>query len=228
VTTTSPASFASERERIARNLAEVHDAVRNAGRDPASVRIVCVTKTFSIGVANAAVAAGLTHLGENYFDELRDKVPVSPDGACWHYLGALQSNKIARIAALSNVISGVSRTKELERLSDVSFGGSIDVQVDTTELAQRNGASPRDVRDLVARARALGLHVRGLMTVAPPNPEGARQAFATVATLADDLGLIERSMGMSEDYQLACAYGATELRLGRLLLGPRTPTANVP
>jgi pyridoxal phosphate enzyme (YggS family) len=208
-------------EALAEHLGEVRQRIADAGRDPSTVRILAVTKTFGIEAVEAAYAAGLRAVGENYLVELEGKRPLDDSAMQWHYLGALQTNKIARIGALANVISGVSRAKELDKLAALGVTAQLDIQVDTTGLAQRNGAAPSEVLSLVAHARALGLPVRGLMTVAPPSETGAREAFALVRQLADEAQVAERSMGMSDDYALAAQYGATEVRLGRSLFGPR-------
>ena len=208
-------------EALAEHLGEVRQRIADAGRDPSTVRILAVTKTFGIEAVQAAYAAGLRAVGENYLVELEAKRPLDNSTMQWHYLGALQTNKIARIGLLADVISGVSRVKELDKLAALGVTAQLDIQVDTTGLAQRNGAAPSEVLSLVAHARSLGLSVRGLMTVAPPNEEGAREAFALVRQLADEAQVAERSMGMSDDYVLAAQFGATEVRLGRLLFGPR-------
>ncbi len=183
-----------------------------------------MTKTFGFDVVRAAVAAGLGALGENYLRELEDKRSATRDlTARWHYLGALQGNKIARVSAVADVIEGVSRDKELVRLAALGCRSALYVEVDVTGDAARSGAPATEVPALVTRGRELGLDVRGLMTVAPPDPSGARVAFATVRDLADTLGLPERSMGMSDDFELACDFGTTEVRLGRALFGDRVP-----
>ncbi len=192
------------------------------GRDPASVRVVAVTKTFGPPAVRAAVAAGLTHCGENYVEELCATRAATDDLAVtWHYLGALQTNKIARVAACADLVASLSRDREVARLATLRPGAPVYVQLDVTGRAGRNGAPPSEVPGLVARAREAGLGVRGLMVVAPPDPAGARAAFAATARLADALGLPERSMGMSEDLEWACRAGTTEVRLGRALFGPR-------
>lgn len=227
MTTTSPASFDNPRiSELERRLADVRATIRAQGRNPDDVRIVAVTKTFPWSYVRAAGAVGLIHVGENYLGELASK--RGSDGAhamVWHYLGTLQTNKIAKIAAVADVISGVSRIKEVEKLASLAACPALDIQVDTTGRLERNGASPDDVAMLVGRARALGLVVRGLMVVAPPEPTAAAASFGLVDALCRDLGIVERSMGMSEDYALACARGSTELRLGRALFGPRDDRA---
>jgi PLP dependent protein len=228
--TTSPVSFDNQDlvEHIRANLNAVHRRIAQTDRDPSTVRVVAVTKTFGPDVVAAAFAAGLGHVGENYLGELaakREALTTTP--VVWHYLGALQTNKIGKIAALADVISGVSRPKEIDRLASLGTV-AIDIQVDVTDLAQRNGAAPQDVVALVRYAQSLGITVRGLMIVAPVDPVAALRAFQTVSALADEAGVIERSMGMSDDFEVACQAGSTEVRLGRVLFGPRVPPAKLP
>jgi PLP dependent protein len=221
--TTSPASSASElTQRVAHNLADVHARIAATGRDLSTVRIVAVTKTFGVDAVRAAVSNGLTNLGENYVDELCEKRSQSDDATItWYYLGAVQSNKVQKVVTCADVICSVSRLKEIERLATHAPSRRLYVQVDYTGSPERNGASEGDVAALVVRARALDLDVRGLMTVAPTDREGARQAFRSLGALADDLGLAERSMGMSDDLEVACEFGTSEVRIGRALFGAR-------
>jgi uncharacterized pyridoxal phosphate-containing UPF0001 family protein len=219
--TTFPASSANElQERIGANLEAIRARIAATGRDPHGVRIVAVTKTFGLEEVRAASELGLRHFGENYVDELCDKRVAAPE-ATWHFLGTLQTNKIARVSACANVLSGVARDKELTRLAALSSISALDIQVDFTGRAERNGVPPEDVPPLVSRARELNLNVRGLMVVAPAEAKAAREAFVRTVALADSLGLAERSMGMSEDLEIACEAGTTEVRLGRALFGPR-------
>jgi PLP dependent protein len=219
--TTFPASSANELlERVGANLESVRGRIASAGRDPHSVRIVAVTKTFGTEEVLAARELGLAHFGENYVDELCLKRDAAPE-ATWHFLGALQANKIARVVTCANVLSGVAREKELTKLAALSSASALDIQVDFTGRAERNGVRPQDVPHLVSRARELNLNVRGLMVVAPTEASAAREAFTRTVALADSLGLTERSMGMSEDLEIACEAGTTEIRLGRALFGPR-------
>jgi len=223
--TTSPASFdnAELLERVRANLASVAERIQASGRDVASVRVVAVTKTFGVEYVAAALALGVTSFGENYADELCEKRrTTSAAGASWHFLGSLQSNKIARVVRCADVLSSVARVKELERIAALAPGKVIDVQVDYGEDRGRNGVAPGEVGELVRRARALELNVRGLMVVAPRGEEATRRAFAGTNALANEWGLAERSMGMSDDLELACELGTTEVRLGRALFGPRS------
>jgi uncharacterized pyridoxal phosphate-containing UPF0001 family protein len=223
--TTSQASCASDElvPRVAANLADVRARISRAGRALDEVRIVAVTKTFAPKMVRAASAAGLANVAENYVDELVRKNAATTDlDLRWFFLGALQTNKIHRVMAVADVLCTVSRVKEIEKIAGERADAMIYVQVDCTGATSRNGATPREVPDLVRRARRSGLNVRGLMTVAPPDARGAREAFHITSDLADELTVVERSMGMSDDLELACEFGTTEVRVGRALFGPRT------
>jgi uncharacterized pyridoxal phosphate-containing UPF0001 family protein len=185
------------------------------------VRVIAVTKTFGPEAVVAAREAGLADVGENYAAELVDKAP-GPEGTRWHFLGAIQRNKVRTLAPLVDLWQSVSRAAEGERIVQFAPGAALLVQVEASGLPGRNGCDPDQVPLLVADLQSLGLEVRGLMTVAPPEPAGAQAAFATVARLADQLGLPERSMGMTDDLEAAVAAGSTMVRIGRALFGART------
>jgi hypothetical protein len=222
--TTSPASFASDPlvARVAANLALVRARVAASAPNPERVRVVAVTKTFGVEAVLAAAAVGLGDVGENYVDELEAKRGQAGDTTLrWHYLGALQTNKIARVCGAADVICGVSRLRELERIAACSTRAALYLQVDFTGAQGRNGAPASEIEGLCARARTLGLDLRGLMCVAAPGEPAARTAFSSTARLADHLGLVERSMGMTEDLEIACELGSTEVRVGRALFGSR-------
>ena len=221
--TTSQASSASPLfSRVAENLRDLQRRISETGRSLDEIRIVGVTKTFGTDAVRVARDVGLTCVGENYIDELAEKRGECLDvQVAWHYLGALQSNKIGRIVESADVICGVSRVKEIEKIASLRDGASLYIQVDYTSADGRNGAQESEVSNLVSRARELSLDVWGLMTVAPPEKEGARAAFSKLVVLADALDLKERSMGMTDDLEIACELGSTEVRIGRALFGPR-------
>lgn len=224
--TTFPASCADDQalERVAANLARVRERIVASGRELSSVRLVAVTKTFESREVIAAYQLGLRTFGENYVDELCTKRQATHNLAVtWHYLGALQTNKIARASKCADVLGAVARAKEIEKIASASPGKSIDVQLDFAGGARRNGVAPGEAPALVAFARSLSLHVRGLMVVAPRGAGATRAAFVATRALADELGVVERSMGMSDDLELACEMGTTELRVGRALFGARVP-----
>jgi pyridoxal phosphate enzyme (YggS family) len=222
--TTFPASSAEHElhERVAANLTLVQARIASTGRDPSSVRVVAVTKSFSSAEVRAAYQVGLRHVGENYVDELCEKRAATPEcDLQWHFLGALQTNKIPRIVRCADLVSGVTRTREIDLIAKVSPGQRVDVQVDFSGEGQRNGAPPHEVAALVAYATSHSLDVRGLMVVAPRGETATREAFGRTRDLADELGLVERSMGMSDDIEIACELGSTEVRVGRALYGAR-------
>ncbi len=188
--------------------------------------MVAVTKGFGPEAVRAAHEAGLVHLGENYAHELVRKA-TGPRGsqACWHFLGALQRNKIRRLAPFVHRYEALGRLVEGEALARHHPGASVLVELEASGRPGRPGRPAAEVPPLVRQLRHLDLEVAGLMTVAPPEPAGARRAFRLLASLADELGLPERSMGMSDDLELAVEAGATTVRVGRALFGPRPPRA---
>ena len=220
---TSPPSSASD--EVARRLLAVRQRIERAGGDPLRVRVVGVTKGFGPAAVSAARQAGLTDLGENYAAELVEKAAADSDdaGVVWHFLGAVQRNKVAQLAPLVGVWESVARVAEGERIARFAPGARVLVQIETTGLAGRNGCTPAAAGELVARLGDLGLDVRGLMTVAAPGDDTAKEAFGTLGRLADRLGLEERSMGMSDDLEAAVAAGSTMVRIGRALFGDRPP-----
>ncbi len=243
---TSPPSSASapaSSDEVARHLAAVRERIAGAGGDADRVRVVAVTKGFGPDAARAAWGAGLRDLGENYAGELLAKAEAlagagpgetgagPPAGVAtpvvWHFLGAVQRNKVAHLAPVVGLWQSVARVAEGDRIARFAPGARVLVQVEATGLPGRNGCAVPEVAGLVARLHDQGLEVRGLMTVAAPGTEAARSAFATVARLADQLGLEERSMGMSDDLEEAVAAGSTMVRIGRALFGarPQAPEA---
>ncbi len=211
---------------MAGQLAAVRARIEAAGADPTSVRVVAVTKGFGPDAVSAALEAGLEDVGENYAQELLAKAAAVSESAPsarprWHFLGAIQRNKVGPLAEVVDCWQSVARFVEGEAIARRRPGARILVEVETTGLPGRNGSPAGAVPDLVAALSDLGLDVGGLMTVAAPEPASARQAFRTVRDLADRLGLAERSMGMTDDLELAVAEGSTMVRVGRALFGPR-------
>jgi PLP dependent protein len=228
VTTISTSRPSCGSDEVARNLVVVRERIAAAGGDATRVRVVGVTKGFGFDAVQAAVGAGLADVGENYAAELVDKAQAAlqwrHDGQSqprWHFLGAIQRNKVASLAPFVGVWQAVAREAEGARIARFAPGASVMVEVEGTGLPGRNGCPPDAVPDLVARLRGLGLEVDGLMTVAAPDRTAAAATFGLVARLADDLGLTERSMGMSDDLELAVSAGSTTVRIGRALFGER-------
>jgi pyridoxal phosphate enzyme (YggS family) len=220
---TSPPSSASD--DVAGRLLAIRQRIERAGGDPSRVRVIGVTKSFGPDAVVAARQAGLTDLGENYAAELVEKAAADrgDDGVVWHFLGAVQRNKVAQLAPLVGLWQSVARAAEGERIARFAPAARVLVQVETTGLPGRNGCPPAAAGELVAQLANLGLAVQGLMTVAAPGEGAAKEAFETLARLADRLGLEERSMGMSDDLEAAVAAGSTMVRIGRALFGARPP-----
>ncbi len=220
---TCPPSFGND--EVAARLAAVRARISRAGGDPDRVRVLAVTKGFGPEAVAAARAAGLTDIGENYAAELEAKAP-GPPGTQWHFLGAVQRNKVGALAPLVDVWQGVARFVEGERIARFAPGARVLIQVDYTGLPGRNGCAPEDAPALAEALLGLELRLQGLMTVAPPDPSAADAAFGSLRRLADELDLPERSMGMSADLEAAVAAGSTMVRVGRALFGERPPVHN--
>jgi hypothetical protein len=216
---------------VGARLDELRNRIEWNSADPSSVRIVGVTKGFGVERVRQALRAGLTEIGENYADELVAKADELAGGApgdlpspTWHFLGAVQRNKVARLAPVVGVWQAVARVEEGRAIARRRPGAVVLVQVDVAGLPGRGGCAPDQVADLVAALGDEDLDVAGLMAVGRPgSPEDARPGFTLVSRLADSLALPVRSMGMSDDVDVALAEGSTMVRVGRSLFGPRPP-----
>ena len=211
---------------VAERLAVVRDRIDQAGGGRA-VQVVAVTKGFGVEAVEAALALGLDAVGENYAQELLGKAeqlssaPTAADPT-WHFLGRLQRNKVRHLAGVVAVWESVDRAELVDEIAKRAPGARVLVQANLSGEPQKGGAPLADVADLVAHGRAVGLEVQGLMGVAPAGPaEAARPGFRALVALADELGLPERSIGMSADLEVAVEEGATMVRVGRGLFGPR-------
>lgn len=212
---------------IARRLTGVESriagACRKAGRDPAEVRVIGVTKGVPADVVRAARESGLRDLGENYVQELMEKRAAAPD-ATWHFIGRLQRNKVRDVidgAAIVHTLEPGRAVDRLARIADEADQPVVGlIEVDFT--GSRVGVSPEELPtfvDVVSGWR--GVRLVGLMTV-PPQGREARPYFARLRELRDDMGdLTELSMGMSSDYEEAVEEGATMVRIGTAIFGPR-------
>jgi pyridoxal phosphate enzyme (YggS family) len=210
---------------VVANLDRVRHRIAAAGRDPSSVRIVAVTKGFGSDAIDAALAAGLTDIGENYAQEVVAKSePLAR--ATVHFIGRLQSNKIRVLAPYIAVWQTVDRVALADELGRRASGAVVLVQVNTSGEPHKGGCLPGEAPALFARCLEQGLRVDGLMTIGRTgDPIDARAGFTALARLADRLGLRERSMGMTDDLEVAVAEGATMIRVGSALFGPRPAKA---
>lgn len=207
---------------VAERLGAVRERIGGAGGDPDAVRIVAVTKGFGPEAVEAATSAGLADVGENYAQELVAKHQSSPPGTRWHFLGNVQRNKVARLAPLVDTWHGVDRTPAAASIAAASPGARVFVEVNVTGAQGRPGCEPSALDGIVDDCRRLPLDLVGLMAVGPQgDPERAAESFRWLRLAARRLGLRELSMGMSDDFELAVREGATTLRLGRVLFGPR-------
>lgn len=216
------------RDRHDRLLARLRRSAEANGHDPDRLRVVAITKTFPVEVVRAAVEAGLTRLGESRIQEAEPKVAALPD-AEWHFVGRLQSNKARRAVRGFAVIHSVDSIDLLGRIGELAAEEvrrpGILLQVNVSGEQAKAGLSAAEL--LAASLPSEG--VIGLMTIAPMGASGAeaRATFAGLRDLRDRLqqaagiALPELSMGMSADAEAAAAEGATLVRIGTALFGPR-------
>lgn len=207
---------------VRKRASEIRRRVASAG-DPQRVRIVAVTKGFGADAVDAALRAGLTDIGESYAQELVAKAPqVTRDGARWHYIGRLQTNKVRSICDLVDLWHSIDRATLGDEVAKRAPGAKVLLQVNVTNETQKGGCAPPEAPQLVRRLQQSGLEVLGLMTVGRAGPpEAVRPGFKLLRQLADDLGLPECSMGMSDDLEVAVEEGSTMVRVGRALFGER-------
>lgn len=207
---------------------EIALAARAAGRDPASVKLVAVTKTVPPDVIEEAIGAGQRVFGENRVQEAHAKWPAlkerHPDIEL-HLIGPLQSNKVREAVALFDAIETVNRPKLARALAEEAARSGkcprLFVQVNTGEEPQKAGAAPAEADAFVALCRDdLGLTIEGLMCI-PPFDEEPAMHFALLAKIAARLGIKELSMGMSGDFARAIQFGATYVRVGTAIFGAR-------
>jgi PLP dependent protein len=210
--------------RLAKVRARLESACRSAGRDPASVTLVAVSKTVLPAACAEAVAAGQTILGENYAQELRDKAPRVA-GARWHFIGPLQRNKVKYVVGAAELIHAVDDEKLVAEIA--SRAGRLGlqqrclVQVNVAGESQKSGCAPEALPALLAAFAARPeVRCEGLMCI-PPADRDPRPHFRRLRELAAEHGLRELSMGMSADFPEAIAEGATLVRVGTAIFGAR-------
>jgi PLP dependent protein len=208
-----------------RIAAALNAAVGEAGPRGSQISVLAVTKGFAPGLLRDAHSAGVRQIGENYAQELLSKAEVirSLSDCEVHFIGQLQTNKVRSLVGLVDRFDSVDRPSLVTELAQRAPGTRILIQVNTSGDPRKGGCLPSEVPALCDLARGRGLLVEGLMTVGPTHggAEAARSGFALVRSIADELGLKECSMGMSEDLEVAIAEGATQIRVGRALFGAR-------
>lgn len=229
---TEPPSVERIAERLARLQARLERAAEDNGHDPAALRIVAVTKGHPVEVVKRAVASGLRLLGENRIQEAEPKIAALPEVE-WHLIGTLQSNKARRAVGGFGVIHSIDSVELLRRVVVIAAEEGrrprLLLQVNVSGEASKQGLAPQmlEAANLVDAAREG--QIVGLMTIAPmgASAEEARTVFARLRGLRDRLQaatgipMPELSMGMSADAEAAAAEGATLVRIGTALFGPR-------
>lgn len=227
-------------ERLATVRRRIADAAESVGRDPDGVDLLAVTKGWGADAAEAALTLGLTRLGENRVQEAEPKIASLP-AAEWHLIGPLQSNKVRRAVNAFAVLEAVDSFRLLDRINaachDAGISRTALLEVNVANDPAKHGFAGTELTDALADGqlaecldRNSSIRVAGLMTVAPlvSDPRDAQPAFAGLRVLRDRLedglgrALPVLSMGMSADLEIAVAEGATLVRLGTALFGPRS------
>ena len=226
---------------IDRNLHDIRRKITataiQCGRDPATIRLVAVSKKFPASHIQEAIRAGQLLFGENYIQEAAQKKTEIGDTASFHFIGHLQSNKAKLAAQIFEMIETIDRyklaaalDKELKYLDKTL---DVLVQVNIGQEPQKSGILPQDTEELLKKLLLLSnLKVRGLMAIPPysDNPEHTRPYFKALRLLAEEMQRknyfsdntrVELSMGMSSDYTVAIEEGATLVRIGTALFGNR-------
>jgi pyridoxal phosphate enzyme (YggS family) len=224
---------------VARNIALVRErigaAARACGRNPDEIVLLAVSKGQPLAQISAALDAGQSEFGENYLQEALEKMPALGNrGVIWHFIGALQANKTRAVAENFAWVQTVDRERIAQRLSAQRPADlpplNVCIEVRLSEEPSKHGALPEEVPALAASIASLPrLRLRGLMTIPAParNPNAQRQPFRQLHILRDRLraeghALDTLSMGMSDDLEAAIAEGATMVRIGTAIFGPRT------
>jgi len=217
------------RERLNQVEERIHNAVERAGRQRSDVTLIAVTKKFPAAVTIEAFDLGLRHFGENYVQEFEGKHAALANlaGAQFHLIGHLQSNKTRIAAELFQVIETVDSEKLAQRLDQVGKPLEVMIEVKLSEEESKAGSAADALPGLIDAIRqCANLRLSGLMTMPPwsDDPAQTRPYFRRLAALARAQGLAKLSMGMSHDLEAAIEEGATHIRVGTALFGPRPRT----
>jgi pyridoxal phosphate enzyme (YggS family) len=209
--------------------ARMQAAAGRAGRDAQGIDLVAAVKGVDPQLLQVALAAGLTHCGENIVQDAEERIAALGDGAkaaTWHFIGHLQSNKVGVALQLFDILESVDSERLAEQISRrAGTPARILLEVNVALEPSKYGFRPDEVSTAVATiSRLPNLQLEGLMTVAPavPDPEQVRPVFRELRRLAEANGLNRLSMGMTNDFEVAIEEGATSVRVGRAIFGERS------
>ena len=213
-------------------MERVRLACQASGRDPAEVAVVAVSKTMSVGDIMEVYDQGHRDFGENRAQELAEKAPLLPDDIRWHFVGALQSRKARTVRPIATLLHSMDRRSLANAwLKGPGHPPPVLVQVNVGDEDQKSGVAASDVGETVGWMIDMGLDVRGLMAIPPipDRPEDSRPYFQELRELRDLVSrlqpaVVELSMGMTDDFEEAIAEGASIIRVGRAIFGPRKAT----
>lgn len=209
-----------EADAVAERLGAVRDDIAALGRG--DVRIVAVTKALPVDTIAVAHQVGLRDIGENYAQELVSKLDLIDSDTRIHFIGRIQRNKVKKIVDRVDQWHSVARPEVLHEIGKRRADASVLLQINPTSDPSKDGVGAGDIEAMLETAEATGVRVDGLMTIGVQgDAEATRDAFRDVDNLCEQWNLRERSMGMSGDYRDALEAGATILRLGSVLFGPR-------
>lgn len=221
--------------RLAAIRSRIEEACRRSGRQPEDVTIIAVTKYTSLEVAEAVLAAGLTDIGENRWQDVKPKWEAIGDRAVWHFIGSLQTNKVKDVIGKFPYIHSLDRLSLAEELNRKAKAMELEpvkcfIQLNVSGEESKHGLEPGSLEEFARQLADLTyIRVEGLMTMAPleGGPDSARPVFRKLRELRDRLNekqilpytVSELSMGMSGDFETAVEEGATYIRLGTVLVG---------
>ena len=232
------------KENLLRVMERIEKAARKAGRDPEEIKLVAVSKTVETDRVKEAIEAGVTILGENYVQEAQKKIEEIGRPACterfgegrlvsWHFIGHLQSNKAkyaVRLFDMIHALDSVSLAEELNRRAEQADGlMKVMIEVNLSKEATKFGTDEKMVLNLAKRIQGLKhLFLEGLMTMPPyfDSPEMSRPYYIALRELKErmvkeGIPVNDLSMGMSKDFEIAIEEGATFVRVGTAIFGPR-------
>jgi pyridoxal phosphate enzyme (YggS family) len=221
------------RENLSRVRERIERAAQKAGRDPKEIKLVAVSKTVEVARIKEAIEAGVSILGENYVQEAEKKIEALGKPVCWHFIGHLQSNKVRYAVRLFDVIHSIDSiplAEELNRRAEQPDRViKVMIEVNLSKEATKFGTDEEKVLNLAKRIQSSKhLSLEGLMTMPPyfDSPEMSRPYYVALRELKErmtkeGIPMKELSMGMSNDFEIAIEEGATYVRVGTAIFGPR-------